>query len=65
MCGIRHLLTVVEVDGLLHDAGLRRGNPQRKAGLLQAEAEEIFGPVPYLEAVENQNDRAIQSFYHA
>ena len=45
---IRKVLTVVEVYGLLHDAGLRRGNPQREARLLQAEVEQVLRPVSHL-----------------
>lgn len=42
-------LTVVVVDGRFHKAGLRRGNPQRKAVLLEAEAEQFLGPVSHLQ----------------
>lgn len=45
---VHYVLTVVEVDGLLHDAGLRGGDPQRKARLLQAEAEQVLRPVSHL-----------------
>lgn len=45
-----HVLTVVKVDRLFHDAGLGRGNPQRKARLFQAEAEQVLRPVSHLAA---------------
>ena len=41
-------LTLVVVDGLLHEAGLSRGNPQRKTRLLEAEAKQILGPISHL-----------------
>ena len=44
----RDLPTVFVVDRLFHKTGLRRGYPQREAGLLQAEAEQLLGPVTYL-----------------
>lgn len=50
-CGVRHALTVVVVDRLLHDAGLRRGDPKRKARLFQAEVEQVLSPVSYLGVV--------------
>ena len=43
-----YVLTVVEVYRLLHDAGLRRGDPQREARLLQAEVEQVLRPVSHL-----------------
>ena len=49
---MRHLLTVVVINGLLHEAGLRRGNPERKTGLLQAEAEQFLGPISHLGGVD-------------
>lgn len=47
----RSRLTVVEVNGLLHEAGLCRGDPQREAGLAEAKAEQFLRPVSHLEAV--------------
>lgn len=47
--GLGCVLTVVVVDGLFHEAGLRRGNPQREAVLLDAEAEQVLRPVSHLQ----------------
>ena len=46
--GLGCVLTVVVVDGLFHEAGLRRGNPQREAVLFDAEAEQVLRPVSHL-----------------
>lgn len=50
---IRHALTVIVVYRLLHKTGLRRGDPQRKARLLQAEVEQLLRPVTHLAGISS------------
>ena len=50
----RHHPTVVVVNGLLHCAGLCRGDPKRKARLFEAKAKEFLGPVSYLTKVSTR-----------
>lgn len=44
-------LTSFVVNSLVHGAGLSRRDPQRKAGLLEPQAEELAGPIPNLRSI--------------
>lgn len=55
VCLPQRPLTVVEVEGLFEDAGLRGGDPKVRAQVFQAETEQFLGPVSNLN--ENQQFR--------